>query len=79
MPHCAVTLFLSSQYNQHKILCARIMQDGQTFELQSCMLRDWSYSLLEKSLCKTVFYFSLLKNYSGTYTLYTHGYTTYVE
>lgn len=38
MPYCAVTLFLSGQNNQHKILRARIMQDGQAFERRSFML-----------------------------------------
>lgn len=81
MPHCAVTLFPSSQDNQHGILCARLMRGGEAFELQICMLGQQSSNLLKIILCTTVFSFSVLKNCSGTFlhTLHTPGYKTWTE
>lgn len=71
MPHCAVTLFPSSQYNQHGILCARTVQGGEAFELHICMLGQQCSNLLEIILCTTVFSSSALKNCHGTFLLNT--------
>lgn len=43
------------------------MQDEEAFELQVCMLGQWSSSLLEVILCSAVFSFSVLKNCHGTF------------